>query len=107
MRADPCFNAVFLRGGIGADDNGATSVVLRDPGDELRISLKRTRRFAVNGEIDERRARHGARAFRPKLFQLPVDLADLNSEAERVIFSSCRHKLKSVVILSEESLLRV
>jgi hypothetical protein len=78
VRADPRCDSVFLCLAICADDNGSAGVVFRDFGDELRIFFQRTGLFAVDRKVDQRCACHGACAFRPKLLQLLVDLADLD-----------------------------
>src|SRR5437870_10940514 len=75
---DPGFDPVLFRVSIRPDHERATGMVLRDPRDQLRVFLKRTRLLAINGEIDQRGAGHGAFALPPELFQLLVDLADLN-----------------------------
>ena len=91
MRADPGFDAILFRISIGANDEGPASVIFRDLRDELRIFLERARSFAINREIDERRASQRAFVLCPKFFQLLVDLGDLDREPERIIFSGCRH----------------
>src|SRR5207302_4144051 len=78
MRIDPGFNAVFFRFSIRSDYERATGVVLRNPGNQLRVFLKRIRLLAVNREIDQRRAGHCVFAFPPQFFQLLVDLSDLD-----------------------------
>src|SRR5713101_4428305 len=80
---------------IGTNDNRAASVILRDLRDNLRIPFERAGRFAVNGKINQRRAGHRAFALCPKLFQLLVDFADLDLEAERINFSDRRHTSQS------------
>ena len=62
MRADPRLHAIFFRAWVGADDDGAAGVILRDLGDELRVLFQRVRRFAVNREVCER-----ARVVEPEL----------------------------------------
>src|SRR5438105_880705 len=78
MRVDPGFDTILLRVSIRTDHERATRVVLGDPGDELGVFLERTGLLAVHREIDQRRARHRAFAFLPKLFQLLVDLSELD-----------------------------
>ena len=56
MRADPRFHAILGRVAIGANDDRAASVILRDLRDELRIFLSDPGASLINREIDERRA---------------------------------------------------
>ena len=81
MRTDPRFDAILLRGGVRADDNGATGVVLGDLENDFGVPGKRTGLFVVDGEIHERSSRHRAAALGPKFFQLAVDLPDLDRQA--------------------------
>ena len=93
MRADPGLDPVFFRFRICPNDQGAAGVILGDLGHELGIFLERTGRFAVNRQIDKRRARRGAFAFGPKFLELCADLGDLNRRAKRNSFSGGRHGL--------------
>src|SRR5437763_1275548 len=83
MRADPGLDAVLFRIRISADDDGAASVVLRDFGNDLGVLRKRAGRLAVDGEIDERRARLHALVVRPKFFERTIDLPDLHGNSGR------------------------
>src|SRR5439155_27207002 len=74
----PGFDPVLFRFSIRSDHELAACMILGDPGDQLRILLKRPGLFAVQGEINERRASHRVFAFLPEFFQLLVDLADLD-----------------------------
>jgi len=91
MRADPRFHAAFLCAAIGRDDDGAADMIFCDLCDELGVLFQRSGRFAVNRQIDERRACHRALALGPKFFQLLFDLADLDRKSERIIFSGGGH----------------
>jgi len=79
--ADPCFHPIFFCFAIGRDDDGAAGAVLGNFRDELGVFLERTRRFAVNREINQRGSCHHAFAFSPKLFQFAVGLSHLDREA--------------------------
>jgi len=78
VRVQPGFDPVLFRFSIRSDHERAAGMILGDPGDQLRIPLKRTGLFAVKGEINKRRAGHRVFAFLPEFFQLLVDLADLD-----------------------------
>src|SRR5438046_6105374 len=46
MRVDPGFHAIFLRLSVGSDHERAAGVILRDPGDQLRVLFERAGLFA-------------------------------------------------------------
>ena len=88
---DPRLRARLRRGGIGADENRAARVVAREIGDQSGVARHRRRAFAVDGEVDERRARGGALALIPEFFQLAVDAPDLDGETGGKCGGGVRH----------------
>jgi hypothetical protein len=81
MRADPGVHAIFFGPAIGFGDNCATSVIFGNLRHQLRIVVQGTRLFAVNGKIHKRCAGHCAFAFLPELFQLLLNLSELDWSA--------------------------
>src|SRR5687767_5802817 len=91
MRANPGLDPILFRVRLRADNDGAAGMVFGDLENDIGVPWKRAGLFTVNGEVHERRPRHRAAALGPKLFQLPIDLPDLDRKTRSKRFSWRRH----------------